>query len=154
MIKILRADLEDAGQLLEIQKKAFKKYSDIYGDFESNPYHMSFQRMKFNINYRFGKYYKIVFLDKIIGGIFCFMLDDEKSYKIAQFYISEQYQNKGYGKQAFQLFFDDNKEIKMWLADTILEEEKNLNFYFKFGFKIIDKEEEHQGLTFVTLLKK
>ena len=39
-------------------------------------------------------------------------------------------------------------------VDTILQEDANVKFYTDFGFEIIDEEEEHEGLTFVTLLKK
>ena len=35
-----------------------------------------------------------------------------------------------------------------------MQEEYNVEFYKHLGFKIIDEEEEHEGLTFVTFLKK
>lgn len=35
-----------------------------------------------------------------------------------------------------------------------MQEEYNLEFYRHLGFEIIDEEEEHEGLTFVTLMKK
>ena len=76
MIKLLKVQLEDAKIMLKIQKEAFKKYADKYGDFDTNPYHMSLHRMEFNIKYRFGQYYKIIDCDKneIIGGIFGILL--------------------------------------------------------------------------------
>ena len=82
---MLLATIEDAEKLLEIQKNAFKKYSDKYGDFDSNPYHMDLHRMEFNVKYRFGQYYKIIDEESnnIIGGIFAFELDDKNTFKIA-----------------------------------------------------------------------
>ena len=59
-VELIIATEKDAADLLELQKKAFKKYSEKYGDFESNPYHMSEKRILFSINYRYGKYYKII----------------------------------------------------------------------------------------------
>ena len=59
-VELIIATEKDATELLELQKKAFKKYSEKYGDFESNPYHMSEKRILFSINYRYGKYYKII----------------------------------------------------------------------------------------------
>jgi hypothetical protein len=44
MVKMLLANIEDAEKLLEIQKNAFKRYSEKYGDFDSNPYHMDLHR--------------------------------------------------------------------------------------------------------------
>ena len=35
-----------------------------------------------------------------------------------------------------------------------MQDEYNLEFYQHLGFEVIDEEEEHEGLTFVTLMKK
>ncbi len=156
MIKLLKVQLEDAKIMLKIQKEAFKKYADKYGDFDTNPYHMSLHRMEFNIKYRFGQYYKIIDCDKneIIGGIFGFELDSPEIMQIAQFYLRNGYQSLGYGTEVLKYFISQNPQVKTWYVDTILQEEYNLEFYKHLGFEIIDTEEEHEGLTFVTLMKK
>lgn len=156
MIKMQRALLEDAKILLAIQYEAFIKYAEKYGDFDSNPYHMDLHRMEFNIKYRYGQYYKILDMDtnEIIGGIFCFELDEKPIMKIAQFYFKEKYQHLGYGKKVLTELFDLNPEVKTWYVDTIMQEEYNVEFYKHMGFEIIDEEEEHEGLSFVTMLKK
>lgn len=153
-IKLVKASLEDAKIMLEIQKQAFEKYALKYGDFDSNPYDMDLHRMEFNIKYRLGRYEKITIDDEIIGGIFAFELDEPSIKKIAQFYILPGYQKLGYGRKAFEEFLKKDPEVKKWFADTILEEDINVKFYSDFGFEIIDEEEEHEGLTFVTMLKK
>ena len=154
MLKMIRATLEDASVLLNVQKESFKIYRDKYGDFDSNPYNMDLHRMEFNIKYRFGQYYKLMVDDCIIGGLFAFELDDPKVLKIAQFYFLPQYQHLGYGKLALNNLFESNENVETWYVDTILQEEYNVEFYKHLGFEIIDEEEEHEGLTFVTLLKK
>lgn len=156
MVKMERAKQEDANILLAIQYEAFIKYAKKYGDFDSNPYHMDLHRMEFNINYRFGQYYKLLELEtnEIIGGIFCFELDEKPVMKIAQFYFKEAYQHLGYGKYVLNELFELNKGVKTWYVDTIMQEEYNVEFYKHMGFEIIDEEEEHEGLTFVTMLKK
>jgi RimJ/RimL family protein N-acetyltransferase len=159
MIKIVPALMKDAHTLLQIQKDAFKIYSDKYGDFESNPYHMTLHRMEFNLHYRFGKYYKIVDdtlpkEENIIGGIFAFELDDPKIVKISQFYLKKDYQCQGYGKRALSEFMALFPNVTTWYVDTIYEEEYNVEFYKKLGFTQVDLEEEHEGLIFITLMKK
>ena len=156
MIKIEKALIEDAKILLEVQKNAFKKYALKYGDFDSNPYNMSLHRMEFNIKYRFGQYYKVIDEEtgEIIGGIFGFELDQKEIMKIAQFYLLDKYQSLGYGSMVLKYFIDNNNQVEKWFVDTILQEEYNVEFYKHAGFEIIDEEEEHEGLTFVTLLKK
>lgn len=155
-VELIIATEKDATELLELQKKAFKKYSEKYGDFESNPYHMSEKRILFSINYRFGKYYKIINIDnnELIGGIFGFLIDEQDMVKIAQFYLKEEYRSLGLGKEVLNGIFKEYSNIKKWYVDTILEEEYNVRFYQQLGFEIIDYEEEHKGLTFVTLMKK
>lgn len=156
-VNLVIAAAEDAVELLELQKKAFKKYSDKYGDFDSNPYHMNEKRILFNINYRYGKYYKILNNEngELIGGIFWFLIDEQDSVvKIAQFYLKEEYRSLGLGKEVLSGVFKENPIVKKWYVDTIFEEEYNVRFYQQLGFEIIDYEIEHEGLTFVTLLKK
>ena len=155
-VELIIATEKDATELLELQKKAFKKYSEKYGDFESNPYHMSEKRILFSINYRYGKYYKIINNDnnELIGGIFGFLIDEQDMVKIAQFYLKEEYRSLGLGKEVLNGIFKEYSNIKKWYVDTILEEEYNVRFYQQLGFEIIDYEEEHKGLTFVTLMKK
>lgn len=152
-MKLVKATLEDAKILLEIQKQSFEKYAIKYGDFDSNPYNMDLHRMEFNIKYRFGRYEKIMLDGKIIGGIFAFDLDDTAVKKIAQAYILPEYQQSGIGKDALTAFINTDPKVKKWYVDTILEEEYNVEFYLKLGFEIIDEEEEHAGLTFITLQK-
>lgn len=159
MIKILPALIKDAHELLALQKKVFEVYSIKYGDFDSNPYHMTLHRMEFNLRYRFGKYYKIIddTLPKekmIIGGIFAFELDSPKIVKISQFYIDTPYQHLGVGSQALIEFMSLFPLVDVWYVDTIYEEEYNVGFYKKLGFVQVDLEEEHEGLIFITLEKK
>ena len=156
MIKIEKVELKDAENLLEVQKRAFEKYAIKYGEFDSNPYNMSLHRMQFNINYRFGQYYKVIDeeTNNIIGGIFGFELDQKEIMKIAQFYLLDGYQSLGYGSMVLKYFIEKNPQVEKWYVDTILQEEYNVEFYKHAGFEIIDEEEEHEGLTFVTLLKK
>ena len=156
MIKMIRANVEDANVLLEVQKNAFSIYREKYGDFDSKPYNMDLHRMEFNIKYRFGQYYKIVSDEtyEIIGGLFCFELDEKPIMKIAQFYLKEGYQHLGYGSLVLSQLFETNKDVSAWYVDTIMQEEYNVEFYKHMGFVVIDEEEEHEGLTFVTLMKK
>ena len=104
MINLEKALVKDAKELLAVQKKCFENYSTKYGDFESNPYHMTLHRMEFNLKYKFGTYYKVVDFqtDKIIGGIFIFELDNPDIMQIAQFYIADEYRHMGIGRMVFE----------------------------------------------------
>ena len=112
--------------------------------------------MEFNVKYRFGQYYKIIDEESnnIIGGIFAFELDDKNTFKIAQFYLGDEYQHLGYGSYVLNKLLDINPEVKTWYVDTIMQEEYNVEFYKHIGFVVIDEEEEHEGLTFVTMMLK
>lgn len=156
MVNIEKALLKDAKTLLDLQKECFEKYSVKYGDFSSNPYHMTLHRMEFNLKYRFGTYYKIIDFvsDEVVGAIFIFELDDSSIMKIAQFYIKESYQHLGIGSKVLSSIMEKHSLVKTWFVDTILQEESNVSFYEKLGFEQIDYETEHDGLTFVTLSKK
>jgi GNAT superfamily N-acetyltransferase len=117
---------------------------------------MDLHRMEFNVKYRFGQYYKIIDEESnnIIGGIFAFELDDKNTFKIAQFYLEDEYQHLGYGSYVLNKLLDINPDVKTWYVDTIMQEEYNVEFYKHIGFVVIDEEEEHEGLTFVTMMLK
>lgn len=153
-VTIKKAKLIDAKTLLNLQRQAFEKYSLKYGKFDADPCKMTLHRMEFNIKYRLGDYQKIMFGDEIIGGIFGFMLEEETTWKIGQLYLKPEYSSHGYGSIAFSKFLEQHPEVQIWYADTIKQEENNLKFYQKFDFDIIDEEEEHEGMSFVTLIKK
>lgn len=156
MVNLEKALVKDAKELLNIQKECFENYSIKYGDFDSNPYHMTLHRMEFNLKYKFGQYYKIVDFvsEKIIGGIFIFELDSPLIMQIAQFYLQPAYQQLGIGKMVLNAVIEKNSSVHTWYVDTILEEDYNVNFYKHAGFVEIEREVEHEGLSFVTLIKK
>lgn len=156
IINLNIASLKDAKTLLKIQKECFKPYSIKYGDFDSNPYHMTLHRMEFNLRYSFGHYFKIIdfVTDEIIGGLFIFELDDPNIMKIAQFYLKEEYIHQGIGSIVMDTIMKKYTNVTTWYVDTIFEEDYNVEFYKHKGFEVIDTEEEHEGLTFVTLIKK
>lgn len=156
MVNLERALVKDAKELLNIQKECFKNYSIKYGDFDSNPYHMTLHRMEFNLKYKFGQYYKVVDFvsEKIIGGIFIFELDNPLIMQIAQFYLEPEYQQLGIGKMVLNAIIEKNSNVHTWYVDTILEEDHNVNFYKQAGFVEIEREVEHEGLSFITLIKK
>lgn len=156
MVNLEKALIKDAKELLTIQKSCFENYSLKYGDFDSNPYHMTLHRMEFNLKYKFGHYYKVVDFKsgRIIGGIFIFELDNPKVMQIAQFYIIDEFRHKGIGRMVFDAVIEKHSDVTTWYVDTILEEDHNVNFYKQAGFVELEREEEHEGLSFVTLIKK
>lgn len=148
------ATLDDAEDLLRVQQESFYEYIEKYGHFEDNPYDMTLHRIKFNINYRLGKYYKIVVDNKIVGGLFCFLLDRDDMMKIAQFYLLPEYQSQGLGQKVLSQIFENHYDIKCWVVDTIYQETKNVKFYEKMGFEIVDVEDADEELSFVTMMLK
>lgn len=154
VVHLEKAKVKDAHDLLAIQKDAFKSYIDKYGKFDTNPYYMTLHRMEFNIKYRLGDYQKIMLNDTLVGAIFAFELDESSAWKIAQLYVTPSFEDQGIGSIAIEQFFKLHPEVKEWYADTILQEKQNIDFYHKHNFEIIDLEEEQEGLTFATLVRK
>lgn len=153
-VELEKAKVKDAHELLAMQKESFKSYIDKYGKFDTNPYYMTLHRIEFNIKYRFGDYQKIIYNGKLVGAIFAFALDESNAWKIAQLYVLPEYEGIGIGSLAIEEFFKLHNDVKEWYADTINEEKQNLDFYKSHGFVIIDIEEERQGLSFATLVRK
>ena len=83
--------------------------------------------------------------------IFDFLICSKERFSV---YIAEEFRHMGIGKMIFEAVLEKHTEVKTWYVDTILEEDHNVNFYKQAGFVEIEREVEHEGLSFVTLIKK
>lgn len=138
-ITLEKAYEEDADILLYIQKQAFRPLYDLYLD-EESPYCDTVDDIKWKINYKNGKYYKI-FADGILcGGLFTFHIKDEL-YKMGQLYITPKEQCKGIGSKAILIAEQLEPDAKEWELDFPEDQIKNEMCYRKIGYVPLGKRE-------------
>lgn len=149
-----KATINDANELLLLQRSAFRPYTLKYADFTDNPAEMTLDRMRFNIGYQYGHYCKIIINNKVCGGVFSFQTDEPNSYKIAQFYLDPFYQHRGYGTIALFKYMALFPKVKCWKLDTIMEETDLVKLYQNLGFVVTDVETIRPGFSFAYMEKR
>lgn len=148
-IKLIRATVEDAQQLWEMQVKSFQELLEKYQDFETSPANEPINKMIARLNQKETYYYFIIADNVKVGAIRVIDYQTERNKRISPLYILPEYQNRGIAKNAIsmceQIHGCDN-----WELDTILQEEGNCYLYEKMGYKKTGKTEKiNDNLTLV-----
>ena len=150
-IKLKRVTIDDIDEIIKMQKESFKPLLDKYHDNEENPYHESFDKVKYKIENYF--YYFIIIDDEKVGAIAIRDKKDGTKKKIAPLYILPKFQNKGYAqlamKEVERIHGEDN-----WKLDTILEEKGNCHLYEKFGYRQTGKIEKISDIQTIVFYEK
>lgn len=146
-ISIVLATVGDKEELLELQKTIFKPLLLKYQDRDFSPATQSMER--FERRFHIGDYYKIFYIDNLVGSIFVF----EKSPGIMKLHIMnilEEYQNKGIAQEVMKRIETLYPQAERWELETILTEKRNCHLYEKMGY--ITTEETRQINDKLTLI--
>lgn len=139
-IELVRADVEDAQQLWEMQVKSFQSLLEKYRDYETNPANEPIDRIIMRLKQSETCYYFIC-LDNIrVGAIRVIDYHSEKNKRISPLFVLPEYQNKGIAQRAMRLC-EEMHGADGWELDTILQEEGNCHLYEKMGYRKSEKTE-------------
>jgi RimJ/RimL family protein N-acetyltransferase len=137
--KIYERDLKT---LTEISKKAFhtdhlvgcdKKEGGPPG-YDSKQFHMRMMKIS-------KAFYKIVYMDTIIGG-FWIMDKGNGHYYFARIFLDPVYHKKGIGLQSFEWLFNKYPDATKWTLETPPWNIRTRAFYTKLGFQIIKETDD------------
>jgi len=81
-------------------------------------------------------YYKIISVNRIVGGIILFQLGDNHI-EVGRIWVDPAFQNKGIGQSSMAQMFFYHPEVKRWTLGTPKWALRNQYFYEKAGFKKI-----------------
>ena len=153
-IKLVRGTDEDAKNLYDIQVKAFESLLKKYEDYDISPAKETIEYTIGRINYPFGVYYKIIFEEKLIGGIRIQWWNNRTCYRISPIFILPEYQNRGIGREVINKVEKIYVRALTWELETILEEEKNCNFYERLGYRKTGESKKINSKTTIVFYKK
>jgi GNAT superfamily N-acetyltransferase len=152
-VQLIRATANDAQNMLNMQKKCFKKHFEKYQDLSGSPYKEVLEKMLFRINYEKGSYYKIVSANTLIGGIWVFE-KESKIFRVGIVYILPEYQSKGVGQKALAMAENLHRDAKGWELDYPEDLSINRRCYEKTGYTLTgEKEMINEKLTLVCYKK-
>lgn len=133
-VTLVEANAEDAVQIYEMQKEAFRELLDKYQDFDTNPGNETIEKILFRMDQEFTHYYFICLGNEKAGAVR--IVDTGKvgeRKRISPIFILPSFQGKGLAQEAIRLCEEIHGK-ENWALDTILQEEKNCYLYEKMGY--------------------
>lgn len=148
---IRRTFIEEAEEILSVQKEAFKDDLETYKDYKTSPATEPIEKLLYKINKNF--HYTILVEDKIIGGAEL-RLDFETECYINRIFLLPEFQNKGLGTRIMTYFENEFPKVKKWTLCTPHKNYRNHGFYEKLGYKKVGEHRVMEGLSLIDYLKE
>ena len=151
-VQIKKADKSEWKELLELQKKVFMSLYKKYEDNETTPIFESEEHFKERFDS--GDYYKILYGEKLIGGVNVKLIEPGKM-KLRIINILQEYENKKIGQEVIKRLELMYPEIVEWSVITIFNEKRNCHFYEKVGYVQTEKKiKVNEKMTLIEYIKK
>ena len=133
-VRLVRAGIEDAEKLWNMQVTAFKELYDKYQDTETSPATEPMDKIIMRLEQPFTYYYFIIANSMATGAI---IIVDIHEYgvtkRISPVFVMPEYRNRGLAQKAIKLA-EEKHGYSDWELETILEEKGNCYLYEKMGY--------------------
>ncbi len=149
-IHVERASVNDASEILEVQKAAFLGQARIYNNFNLPPLTQSLESMLEEFNHK-------VFLNVLLNGQIIASVrfqEVDGHVTIERLVVKPEYQNNGIGTILM-------KEVESKVLDAVSfnlstgnKSIRNIHVYEQIGYKIVNTETTDQGIELLYMLKK
>ena len=135
MLTLIRATLEDADLIWQMQRAAFQPLLEKYQDFDLNPAAEPVDKVIMRLKQPFTYYYLIQSDSHSIGAIRVVdKREPGKRKRISPLFILPQHQGRGFAQQAI-LAAERLHGSHGWELDTIAQEAGNCHLYEKLGYR-------------------
>lgn len=133
-LQLIRANIEDAQLIWEMQMEAFAELLEKYQDMDTNPGNEPIEKVIMRLEQPYTYFYLLKSEDEYVGAIRVIdKKENTKNKRISPIFIMPGHRNKGYAQIAImaveELHGDDG-----WELDTILQEKGNCYLYEKMGY--------------------
>lgn len=132
-VELVRCTPEDNLFIQAMQKEAFAKLLETYGDYDTNPALESLERITWKLRQPDNYFYRIVAQGKVVGGIRVVDAADGSRKRISPLFILPRYRGNGYAQAAI-LEAENRHGAHHWELGTILQEPGNCYLYEKMGY--------------------
>ncbi len=133
-MKLVRANASHCQLLYTMQVEAFSELLAKYKDYQTSPANEPIERIQAKLT-DLNSYFYLIYIDNsIVGAIRVVDKHDGSFKRISPIFISKEYRNKGYAKQAI-LLAESIHGANNWQLDTIMQEQSTCRLYEKLGYK-------------------
>lgn len=148
-MSIEQAGIDDAQEILALQKLAYKSEAEIYNDFAIQPLHQSLDEIK--VEFEDQLFLKFCTNGRIVGSVRAYI--KEGTCFIGKLIVHPEYQNQGIGTKLLQKIENAFEHVIRYELFTGHKSRKNLYLYEKNGYKIFSRQQVTDDLTIVFMEK-
>jgi ribosomal protein S18 acetylase RimI-like enzyme len=149
-IKIVKASVKDAEEILKLQKLAYISEAEIINDFTIPPLVMTLEETL--VDYKTNTVLKAVSGGKIVGSVRGERKEDGSVY-IGKLMVNPDIQNQGLGARLMNAIEAGFPGVKKFWLFTGQQSQRNLYLYHKLGYQDTGTERVNDKLTIVMLEK-
>jgi GNAT superfamily N-acetyltransferase len=148
-IVIEKASIDDAEEILALQKQAYLSEAEIIDDFTIPPLRQTIGEIRSEFDYQI--FLKGTRNNKIIGSVRAFL--KESTCYVGKLIVDPPHQNAGIGTSLLGAAEKEFPDAKRYELFTGQKSERNLYLYKKNGYKVFKREAVSAKLTLVFLEK-
>lgn len=137
-MKITRANVNDAEEILNLQKLAFQTQARIYNDDKLPPLIQEIDEIKQEFNVKIVL--KAIINSQIIGSVRAY--ENEGTCYVGRLIVHPDFQNQGIGRQLMRAIEDLFNDCARFELFTGYKSEKNIHLYQKLNYKTFKIGEE------------
>lgn len=143
------ASIDDADQILELQKLAYISEAEVNDDFTIPPLHQTITEIRSEFSQQV--FLKATIEDKIIGSVRCYL--EKGTCYIGKLIVHPDWQNRGIGTRLLYAAEKQFPNADRYELFTGQKSEKNLHIYEKCGYRRFKRQVESDKLTLLFLEK-
>jgi ribosomal protein S18 acetylase RimI-like enzyme len=148
-MRIEQATINDAQEILTLQKLAYTSEAEIYDDFTIQPLHQNLDEIK--AEFADQHFLKVCEKGRIVGSVRAYV--KEETCFIGKLIVHPEYQNQGIGTKLLQEIENVFDYVTRYELFTGHKSQKNLSLYEKNGYRIFRRQQVTNNLTLVFMEK-
>lgn len=148
-IVIQKASIENAGEILELQKTAYVSEAELIDDFSIPPLHQTMDEILSEFNHQI--FLKVELSGKIVGSVRIY--SENNTCFIGKLIVHPDCQNIGIGTKLLHEAEKQFPDAERYELFTGVKSQRNLYIYGKNGYRIFKDKQISDKLTLVFLEK-
>ena len=154
-IELQKLTITDASQWHKLQVEAYAPLLEKYQDHETSPAAESLSQVVERMSSACREHFFILKDGEISGGVRTAWWPDTTQYRLGSIFILPRFRDMGIGQIAMSLVETRYPNATTWELDTVLQEERNIHFYEKLGYKRVGEESVvNSNMTLVSYIKE
>ena len=148
-VKIEQGLIEDAEEILKLQKHAYISEAEIYNDYTIQPLTQTLESIQ--ADFKNQLFLKASINGVIVGSVRGYIKDD--TCHIGRLIVHPDYQNRGIGSRLMKEIEEYFNQAKRYVLFTGHRSERNLRLYHRLGYQPYQREVVSDSLTIVYMEK-